>query len=113
MNIKTKTIDNVGVLMLKGKLMGEPACSEIRNELKSFFGEGIKNIVIDLKHVSWMNSLGIGALMSAYTTVINTGGNFYLSGVADKVKSVLIITKLIRIFKTFDTVDEAVAEFKK
>jgi len=113
MNIKTKTIDNVGVLTLKGKLMGEPASSEIRDEIKSFFGENIKNIVVDLKHVSWMNSLGIGALMGAYTTVINAGGEFHLSGVAEKVKSVMIITKLMRIFKTFDTVDDAVAGFGK
>lgn len=113
MTIKTKTIDQVGILMLKGKLMGEPATSQIRDEIKSFFGENIKNIVIDLNGVSWMNSLGMGALMGAYTTVQNAGGEMRLSGITEKVRSLMLITKLIRIFKTYENVEQAAASFKK
>jgi anti-sigma B factor antagonist len=113
MHIKTKTFDGVGVIYLKGKLMGEPATTEIRDEVHSFFGENIKKIVIDLKGVSWMNSLGMGSLMSVYTTIQNAGGALKLSDVTDKVHSLLMMTKLLRIFDTYDSVDAAVKSFNE
>lgn len=112
MTIKTKTFGDVGVIYLKGKLMGEPATAEIRDEVHAFFGENIMKIVIDLKGVTWMNSLGMGSLMSVYTTIQNAGGELKLSDVTAKVNSLLMMTKLIRVFDTYETVDKAVQSFK-
>jgi len=111
MRIKTKTVGDVGAIILNGKLMGEPDTTEVHNEVKSFLGENINKIVIDLKNVRWMNSLGVGALMSSYTTVKNHDGDLRLSGLTEKVRSLMLITQLIKVFNTYETVDEAIKSF--
>ena len=111
MSIKSKTYGKVGALSIRGKMMGGPITEELRNEIKSFLGENIINIVINLKHVSWINSLGVGALMGVYTTVRNAGGDLRLCGLTEKVRSLMLITQLIKVFKTYETVKEAVDSF--
>lgn len=111
MKIKTKTSGDVGILEVHGKLMGGNEAEEIRDEIRTFFGENVKNIVISLKHVSWMNSLGMGAIMGAYTTVMNHNGKVCLTGLNEKVRSLLILTQLSKIFATYPTEDEAVNSF--
>lgn len=59
MRIKTKMFDDVAVIIPHGKLMGLPDTEELHNEVKSALGQNIKKVVIDLKHVNWMNSLGV------------------------------------------------------
>ena len=71
----------------------------------------IKKIVIDLKGVKWMNSLGIGSIMRSHTTIKNAGGELVLARLSDKVNSVLILTQLIKIFKTFNNIEDALKSF--
>jgi anti-sigma B factor antagonist len=67
--------------------------------------------VIDLGKVDWMNSTGLGLLISGLTTLKKSGGELKLANVTDKIQSLLTITKLVTIFKSFDTVDEAIQSF--
>ena len=108
MRFKDKIYGDVGVLSLKGKLMGVPETDDLHDEVRALLGEGIKKIVLDLDGVKWINSLGIGAIMRSHTTVSNAGGKFCLTHIADKVQSVLVVTQLINIFDTYDTRDEAI-----
>ena len=71
-----------------------------------------KNVVIDLSRVKWMNSSGLGTVMGCLTSLKNAGGDLKLCGVTEKVKSLFMITKLITLFDTHNTVDEAVKAFK-
>jgi len=112
MRFKDKIYGDVGVLSLKGKLMGVPETDDLHDEVRSMLGQGIKKIVLDLDGVKWINSLGIGAIMRSHTTVSNNGGKFCLSRIADKVQSVLVITQLINIFETFSSNDEAIESMK-
>lgn len=112
MKFKDKIEDGIGVLTLKGKLMGFPETDELHGEMKSFLGEKINKIVIDLNGVSWMNSMGIGALMRCLTTIRNAEGDLRLARMSEKARSVFIITQLVSIFKIFETVEEAVESFK-
>ncbi len=73
--------------------------------------KGKKHVVIDLSGVKFMNSSGLGMLIGALTTVKKADGQLKLARVTDKIESLLIITKLITIFESFDTVDEAVETF--
>lgn len=112
MKIKDKIEDGIGILTLKGKLMGYPETDELHGEMKSFLGQKINKIVIDLNGVSWMNSMGVGALMRCLTTIRNAEGDLRLARMSEKARSVFVITQLISIFKIFENVEEAKESFK-
>jgi len=112
MKFKDKIEDGIGVLTLKGKLMGYPETDDLYNEIKSFMGQKVNRIVIDLNSVSWMNSMGVGSLMRCLTSVRNSEGDLRLARMGEKARNVFVITQLISIFKIFETVDEAVDSFK-
>jgi len=111
MKLKQKVQGNVSVLSLDGKIKGGIEIGEIHTAIKSSLEKNIKQIVIDLKEVSWMGSLGIGVLICCLTTVRNAGGELKLSGLSEKVKKILEITKLDHVFETHPGVDQAVASF--
>jgi anti-sigma B factor antagonist len=75
--------------------------------------DGISKVVIDLGGVKWINSSGLGVLMAAMTTLKNSEGQMKLANVTEKVESLLMITQLIRIFETFDSVDRAVSSMSE
>jgi len=103
---------DVAVLELKGKLMGGPETSEIHEKVKELIGQGAKKVVADVDKVSWMNSTGLGALIGAMSSLRNAGGDLKLARITENVENLFVITKLVTIFDTFDTVEEAVTAFK-
>ncbi len=113
MAIKEQLHGNVAVLQVKGNLMGGPETVEVHDKVKELVGKGFNRVVLDLSKVKWVNSSGLGAMMGAMTTVRNAQGDLRLTGVTEKVQSLLMITKLVTIFETFPTVEEAVASFQK
>jgi anti-sigma B factor antagonist len=111
MTLKEKEIDNVVVLELSGKVMGGPDANLLSEKLHELVDQKKTKVIADLSKVSWMNSSGLGILIGGLTTMRNNNGDLKLVNVTDRIKSLLIITKLITIFETFDTVDDAVASF--
>jgi len=111
MTVKTKEFDHVAVVTVKGKLMGGPETDEVHEQVKQILVQGKKKIVCDVSKVKWLNSRGLGMLMACYTSVTNAGGELRLAGVTDKVNNLLMITKLVTIFKSFNSVDEAIRSF--
>ena len=112
MNIKEKMHGDVAVVALKGNLMGEPDTTDVREKIYSLLQDDVKKVVLDLGKVKWINSSGLGALIAAMTSVKNKGGDLRLANVTEKVESIFMITQLIKVFKTYETVDRAVASFK-
>ena len=102
----------ITVLEPKGKIMGGPDASLLHDKLHELIESGETKVIIDLGKVDWMNSTGLGILISGYTTLLNNDGQLKLANVTDKIQSLLTITKLITIFEAHDTIDEAVASFK-
>lgn len=113
MSIKEKIIGDIVVLSLKGNLMGEPDTTDLRDKIYSLLQDNFVNIVLDLSKVKWVNSSGLGTLISSMTSIKNKGGELRLANVTDKVESLFVITQLIKVFKTYETVDRAVASFKQ
>lgn len=111
MAIKEKIRDGTAVLELKGKLMGGPDSFTIHDKVHNLIANGIKQVVIDLGRVKWMNSSGLGALMASLTTLRNAGGDLKLAKVGKKIETLLLITKLISVFEIYDSVDRATASF--
>ena len=112
MRLSDREQDGVVVLEPTGKIMGGPDASLLHDKLYEFIEKDKKKVVIDLAHVDWMNSTGLGILISGYTTLRNTNGELKLANVTDKIQSLLTITKLVTVFEAYDTVDEAVNSFK-
>ncbi len=112
MRIKTSEKYSAVVVELRGNVMGGPDSEKFSKLLHDLLDEGKKNIVVDLGHVKFMNSSGLGMLISGYTTIKNGGGSLKLANATEKINSLLVITKLITIFENYDSVDEAVKSFK-
>jgi anti-sigma B factor antagonist len=113
MKIKEKIENQVAVLTLTGKMMGGPETTALHDHIRSLMGDNISKVVIDLGGVKWINSSGLGVLMAAMTTLKNAGGQMKLANVTEKVESLLMITQLMRIFETFESVDRAVSSMKE
>lgn len=112
MQIKEKMESDVAVLTMKGDLLGEPDTTNVRDKIHSLVGDEVKKVVIDLGSVNYMNSSGLGTLISALTTMRNSGGELYLARVGKKVQNLFVITQLVKVFDTYETVDRALASFK-
>ncbi len=110
--MKTQTRGDVAVVHVSGKLMGGPESENLRNEVKRLIEEGVKKFVINLKGVPWINSTGLGALMSVYTSVQRSEGSLKICHVSDRIQSLFMITKLLTIFDTHPSEEEAVAAFE-
>jgi anti-sigma B factor antagonist len=112
MKITEKTQGEAVVIGLEGKVMGGPDATLFHGKLHEFVNSGRKKIVIDLAKVEWMSSVGLGMLISAMTTMKNNKGQLHLANVTESIESILTITRLVTIFQTFDSLDEAIAAFK-
>ena len=109
MKIKEKIENHVAILSLSGKMMGGPETTALHDHIRGLMSDGIKKVVIDLGGVKWINSSGLGVLMAAMTTLKNADGQMKLANVTEKVESLLMITQLMRIFETYDSIDRAVS----
>jgi anti-sigma B factor antagonist len=111
MKIETEEKYNAVVIIPRGKMMGGPDAEQFHETVKSYINQKKTNIVVDLGHVDWMNSPGLGTLISSLTSVRNAGGELVLARPTEKIDKLLIITQLEKIFKGFETVDDAVKSF--
>lgn len=112
MKVKEKMEGDVAVLTVSGNMMGGPDTSVLHDKVKSLIGDGFTGVVIDIKGVKWMNSSGLGILMACMSSLQQAGGRLKLASVTEKVKSILMITKLIEIFDTYESADLAIRAFE-
>ncbi len=103
--------NGVVILHLKGDLLGGSDITEFKEKIKSILDAGKKNILIDMSDVTYVNSSGIGMLISGLTTVVQAGGKFKLCNIEKNIKNVFVITNLVKVFDTFNSIDEALASF--
>ncbi len=100
------------VIELIGDITGGDKNVEFSDTLRRLVSEGKKNLIVDLKETGYVNSSGLGMLISGYTTVKNAGGNLKLANLTEKIESLLVITKLITVFENYSSVDEAVKSYR-
>jgi anti-sigma B factor antagonist len=81
------------------------ACHE---RVKDLIGDNVSWVVMDLGKVEWLNSSGLGMLIGCLTSCRNSGGELVIARPAKKVNSLFMLTQVIKVFQTFETVDEAV-----
>lgn len=110
MNIKEQ--NGAVVFEFKGMLIGGSLAERINQTLENFINQGKKNIVMDLSRVTFMNSSGMGILISSFSKLKNNGGSLKLANVTNKIEGILSNTKLNLIFEYYETVEDAVKSFK-
>ena len=111
MKLKTREQDGIAILEISGQMIGGPEAAVVQETIKAQIVKGTKRFVLNLSEVDRMNSTGLGNLIGALTTVKNAGGELKLASVADKIQSLLVITKLVTIFESYETVDQALHSF--
>jgi anti-sigma B factor antagonist len=112
MQISERQSGSVTILDLSGKItLGEDG-TLLKDKLQSLLHQGKKSILVNLGQVQYVDSAGLGALVSAYTTVTREGGSLKLVNVTKKLQDLLSITKLLTVFDTYDSEDEAVRSYK-
>lgn len=111
MKITQRELGNAVILDLNGKLTGGPDAETFREVFKSLIDQGKKNVVVNLEKVSWINSTGLGILISGYTSVRRAGGDLVVMHASDRIESILYVTKLNLLFKSFESEEEAVKSF--
>ncbi|NBC66139.1 MAG: anti-sigma factor antagonist [Bacteroidetes bacterium] len=104
---------NCVIIEFKGNVMGGPDAVSLNEELHELIEKDKTNVVVDLGKVKFMNSSGLGMLIGALTTMKKAGGDLRIANPTDKIESLLIITKLITVFKHYKTLDEAIASYQK
>jgi len=104
---------NTVILTFKGKAMGGPSAIDFHEEIKGLIKKGKTNVVADLSKVSFMNSSGLGILISALTSLRNEGGDLKICGASDRIESLLIVTKLITVFDHHKKLEGAVEAFQE
>lgn len=111
MKLTTEKKGDVLIFALKGKIMGGPESAQFHEQLKQAIARGERKVILDLGGVEWMNSSGLGLLISGFTTLRNSGGEMKLARSTDKIQSLLVITKLNTVFEAHDTIEAALKSF--
>jgi anti-sigma B factor antagonist len=113
LKLHTRQVDGVTILDLSGRITLGEGSVQLRDAVRDLLSKGSKYILLNLGDVNYIDSSGIGELVSAYTTVRNQGGELKLLNLTKKVHDLLQITKLYTVFDVKDDEATAIASFTK
>ena len=113
MKASTRQVDGVTIVDLSGRITLGEGSVVLRDAVKDLLGKGQKRILLNLGDVSYIDSSGIGELVSAFTSVRNQGGELKLLHLTKKVHDLLQITKLYTVFDVKDDEAGAIAAFSR
>jgi len=109
--ISRRNVDDIKILDCSGKIVLGQGTMTIRNMVRDIITAGGKKIILNLADVSYVDSSGIGELVSTYTTVTSSGGQLKLLNLTKKIEQLLVITKLLTVLQVFDDEQAAIASF--
>jgi len=108
MKMKDEVRGDIVILHLEGKVIGGPDATMFHGKLHEFVNLGKKKVIVNLGGVEWMSSVGLGMLISALTTMKNNNGELKLANITKSIESLLTITRLVTIFDTYDSLEDAI-----
>ena len=111
MQIEERAVGDVVLLDLKGKITLGEGDELLKDKVNSLVNQGHKKIVLNLADVPYIDSAGLGEVVRTYTTVSRQGGSLKLLNLTNRITDLLSITKLLTVFETFDSENEAVRSF--
>jgi anti-sigma B factor antagonist len=111
MQIDQRATGDVVVLDLKGRITMGEGDELLKDKVNSLVNQGHRKIVLNLAEVPYIDSAGLGEIVRTYTTVSRQGGSLKLLNLTKRITDLLSITKLLTVFETFDSENEAVRSF--
>jgi anti-sigma B factor antagonist len=112
MQLEERSVGDIVIVAVKGDItLNKGSDVVLRDKVRSLIQQGRMKLIIDLGHVSYMDSAGLGELVQAYATTKNKGGSLKLLGLTKRLKDLLAITKLATVFESFDQEADAIASF--
>ena len=109
--VSERSSGSVIVLDVKGALTLTDGADILRDKVRSLLQQGHKHVLVNLGHVPYMDSAGLGELVQAYATTTRQGGQLKLLNTTQRINDLLVITKLSTIFDMFDNEAAAVSSF--
>jgi anti-sigma B factor antagonist len=111
MNITTREVSHVTIVDIKGRITLGDETERLRETVRNLISEGKKKIILNLADVDFIDSSGVGELVSSFTAVRNAGGDLKLLNLTKKVQDVLNVTKLYTVFDVKEDEFTAVKSF--
>ena len=112
MQLEERVTGNVAIIKVTGDItLNKGGDVLLKDKVQSLLQQGHKHLLIDLSNVSYVDSAGLGELVQAYATSKNRGGALKLLNVTKRLKDLLVVTKLLTVFDTFDSEADALASF--
>jgi anti-sigma B factor antagonist len=111
MQITTREVSKVTILDLSGRITLGDETERLRNAVRELIAAGKKKIVLNLAHIDYIDSSGVGELVSSFTAVRNAGGDLKLLNLTRKVHDILNVTKLYTVFDVKEDEFTAVKSF--
>jgi anti-sigma B factor antagonist len=108
MRISERQIGGVVVLDVHGPIVGRPAAEAIEETLRRLRADGACQMVVNLADVPLVDSSGLGALVAARVALRDASGTFKLACVTERIDDLVVITRLVTVFDTYDSVEEAI-----
>jgi len=112
LTIASREVDGVTVLDLSGRITLGEGSVQLRDAIRDLIGKGQKSILLNLSDVNYIDSSGLGELVSAYTTARNQSAALKLLGLTKKVNDLLQLTKLYTVFDIYDDEASGIASYK-
>jgi anti-sigma B factor antagonist len=112
LNINERQAGDVTVLDMSGKITIGEGSVALRTAIRRLLEEGKKRILLNLAGVSYIDSSGIGELVSSFTAITNAGGQLKLLNLTQKLQDLLTITKLLTVFDVYESEADALNSFK-
>jgi len=109
--LNNRKVGDVTVMDVSGRITLGEGSSALRDSLRELIAQGDKKILLNLSDVSYIDSSGIGELVSGFTSVANAGGTLKLLGLTKRVKDLLQITKLYTVFDVHEEEAHAIRSF--
>ena len=111
MQIEERIVGDVTILDLKGKMTLGEGDELLKDKINSLIHQNQKNLLLNLEGVPYIDSAGLGEIVRTYTTVSRQGGALKLVNLTKRITDLLSITKLLTVFETFESENDAVRSF--
>ena len=108
--LNTRKVDGHIIVEASGRIEFGPSCLQLRELAKRLTSDGGRYFVLNMAGISYVDSAGLGLLLSIYATIRNQGGDLKLLNVSDRVQELLKITNLIHVFEIYEDENRAIAK---
>ena len=113
MQIDERVVGDVAIIQVLGDItLGKGGDVILKDKIQSLLQQGFRKLLLDMGKVSYVDSAGLGQLVQIYATTNHLGGSLKLLNLTKRLKDLLVLTKLLTVFETYDSEEAAMASFK-